>query len=132
MIYSHWSQVPEWNWPNFTPKEMACRHCGEYFHDRQFMDRLQAARIAADKPLRINSAHRCWRHNLAVGGAPRSMHKQIAADISLRGHNRHELLATCRGAGFTGFGFYQTFLHVDCGRSRHWFSSSTAKEAWSA
>ncbi len=132
MIYSHWSLCPAWHWSDFTPKEMSCRHCGEYFHDPEFMERLQWSRDRLGLAFLINSAHRCWRHNLAVGGAPKSSHKQLAADISLNGHDKNKLLATCRAAGFEGFGFYQTFLHIDLGRPRHWFGSQHAKDFWNA
>ena len=46
----------------------------------------------------------------------------IAFDISLRGHDRNELLRQCREAGFGSFGKYKTFLHVDTRRNRRWGS----------
>jgi len=53
-----------------------------------------------------------------VGGAPLSQHLRLAADISLVGHDKRALLLACRRAGFTSFGFYNTFLHIDLGRPR--------------
>ena len=94
------------------------------------MDRLQAARVAVGRPFRINSAHRCWRHNLAVGGVPGSAHRRLAADISLIGHNRFDVLTACKAVGFTGFGYYQTFLHVDLGRKRFWYGGEYSKRIW--
>jgi uncharacterized protein YcbK (DUF882 family) len=73
------------------------------------------------KPMVILSAYRSPLHNARVGGAPLSQHRNgTAFDIALKGHDRHALLRAARAAGFTGFGFYSTFLHVDTGRKRTW------------
>lgn len=117
-------------WPDFTIAEMSCRHCGETFFWPDFMERLQEARSEVGRPFHILSAHRCSLHNARVGGAPLSQHLRLAADISLRGHDKRALLWACRRAGFTGFGFYSTFLHIDLGRARHWFGGQKAKDLW--
>jgi len=91
---------------------------------------LQAARDQIGRPFHILSAHRCSLHNARVGGAPRSEHLKLAVDIALGGHDRAQLLAALRGAGFTGFGFYTTFIHADMGRSRRWFGTHTARTLW--
>ena len=110
-----------WLWPHFTPLELAC-HCGkfcggEYYHDPDFLDALEAVRVRIGLPLRINSARRCALHNATVGGAPLSQHRiALAVDIYVagwgdraRGALRKEALA----AGFTGFGYGTNFLHLD-------------------
>jgi len=132
VIYSHWSHVPwdEHRWPNFMPWEFSSPDNGQIYWFPEFFDKMQAVRFALGKPIKLNSAHRSWRHNLRVGGAPRSQHKKQAGDISLIGHNRFEVLAACRGAGFTGFGYAQTFLHVDLGRKRFWYYGPHSKKAW--
>ncbi|WP_427450525.1 D-Ala-D-Ala carboxypeptidase family metallohydrolase [Litorimonas sp. WD9-15] len=94
------------------------------------MDRLQLARYDVGKPFQILSAHRCALHNARVGGAPLSQHLKLAVDIRASGHNRQDLLQACRKAGFTGFGFYTTFLHIDLGRPRQWWSSQIARDLW--
>ncbi|MEM8921607.1 MAG: D-Ala-D-Ala carboxypeptidase family metallohydrolase, partial [Pseudomonadota bacterium] len=70
-------------WPHFHQAELACRcsrFCGgEYWHDPDFLDALERLRALVGKPLVINSGHRCAQWNAAVGGAPLSMHKSIAA-----------------------------------------------------
>ena len=119
-----------WPWTNFTYAEMSCRHCGEDYYWPDFMDRLQQARQLCGRPFHILSAHRCSLHNARVGGAPLSQHLRLAADISLQGHDRAALRRACEAAGFTGFGFYTTFLHIDLGRPRHWFGSGKAKDLW--
>lgn len=107
-----------WRWPHFSVAELACRcggrFCnGEYWHDAGFLDALEALRAEAGRPLIITSGHRCAQWNAAVGGAPRSQHKQLAVDIALRGHDRHALRAEAERLGFTGVGLARTFLHLD-------------------
>ncbi len=107
-----------WNWPHFSISELACR-CGgrfcraQYWHDPEFLDALEYMRAQTGRPLIINSGHRCPQWNALVGGAPASMHKTIAADISLITHDRHEMLGIARSAGFRGLGLGRSFLHID-------------------
>ncbi len=123
----------QWNdrrWPSFSRTEMSCRHCGEIYHWPEFMDKLQKARDQIGRPFRIYSAHRCGLHNARVGGAPLSQHLKLAVDIGLKGHDPRKLYQTCRAAGFTGFGFYTSFLHIDLGPRRAWYGNQKAKRTW--
>ncbi|WP_409434022.1 D-Ala-D-Ala carboxypeptidase family metallohydrolase [Litorimonas sp. RW-G-Af-16] len=120
----------DWIWPNFTRIEMACRHCGIGYPWPEFMDRLQSMRDRVGRPLRITSAHRCPLHNARVGGAPFSQHLRLAADISTVGHDRAKLHEAAKRAGFTGFGFYLTFLHIDLGAPREWYAGPKARDLW--
>jgi len=125
--------ISKWNatrWPDFSSEELACRHCGETYHWPEFIDRLQAVRDDVARPVHVLSGHRCSLHNARVGGAPLSQHLKLAVDIRLLGHAPGELLDASRKAGFRGFGFYQTFLHVDLGHPRHWFGSNKARQLW--
>lgn len=117
-------------WPNFSASELSCRHCGETYHWPDFLDRLQCLRDDMEAPLQILSGHRCALHNARVGGAPLSQHLKLAADISLVGLNRFRLRDAARRAGFTGFGYYTNFLHIDLGRPRHWVGSEKARQLW--
>lgn len=121
--------LPE-RWPNFSYEELACRHCQEMYFWPEFLDRLQDARYVSGQSFHILSGHRCSLHNARVGGAPLSQHLKLAADISLIGHDRAALFHACKDAGFHGFGFYQTFLHIDLGRPRHWYGGQKAKDLW--
>ncbi len=132
MIYRHWTLAP-WDaerWPNFSRIEFACKHCGEFYYDEDYFDSLQAARTLVGRPFNNNSGHRCWRHNMAVGGSPASQHKKIATDISLKGHDKRKLISAVKLFGFTGTGYYNTFLHIDKGRKRFWYGAG-ARETWS-
>ena len=107
-----------WRWPNFSVEEIACRCAGkfcrgEYWHDAKFLSSLEALRDKANLPLVISSGHRCAQWNAVVGGAPRSMHKTIAVDVLLRGHERHALRQQAESLGFTGIGLGKTFIHLD-------------------
>jgi hypothetical protein len=58
-----------------------------------------------------------------------SQHKKIATDISLRGHkDPKKLLSAAVEAGFRGFGFYNTFLHLDMGRGKRYIRVWPSKE----
>lgn len=121
MLYSHWRDYKgDWRWPNFSPAELSCRHCGELYVCEKTMDALQAVREKVARPIIVNSGHRCVTYNKTVGGAAASQHLKLAIDIQAAGQDRKALLAACEAAGFQGFGFYQTFLHVDMGRPRTW------------
>lgn len=123
MFYEHHDQVPAsaWRWRYFTPREIASKGDGSILIDEDALDRLEYARKLVGLPFVILSAYRDPLHNAKVGGAPLSMHKQGKAfDIRLAGHDKAQLLKACQRAGFTGFGFYSTFLHVDTGKPRTW------------
>ena len=123
--------MEEWRWPNFSPKELSCPCCGEYYHCPLTLDRLQKAREIFGDALSVNSAHRCRRHNRRVGGALNSCHLRIAIDLSLRGRDRHMVHSALVNAGFTTFGFYNTFIHTDIRPYRRWYGKG-AKQIWTS
>lgn len=123
----HWRDAPDWwggRWPNFHPREIACRHCGAILIDPPALDALQAARsVGARTPLTILSGYRCPVHNALVGGAPRSMHLYGKAfDLRTTVAERYDHRLRALTGRFTGFGYYRTFLHIDMGRTRSWGS----------
>lgn len=138
-FHASWAEVDMtgWRWPNFSPKELACkcagRYCrGEYFHDEAFLDNLEQLRTEAGRPIALTSARRCTGHNRAVGGAARSQHMlRIAGDIDLDGHEAVILARAAVKAGFTGIGFGNGFLHVDQREGRvAWNYSANAIAFW--
>lgn len=112
----------DWHWPNFTPAEIACKGTGLILIDNDAMDKLQAFRERLGIPFSPNSAYRSESHNKAVGGAKNSMHRKGKAfDIPLgRGIIREDVIRIAKEVGFTGFGQYNTFVHIDTGRAREW------------
>lgn len=141
-LYKTWQKAVDdgvWQkdrWPNFSTPELACncgRFCkGEYYHDVDFLDRLQAMRTDVGRPFVINSGHRCTLWNASVGGAARSKHKEIAADISLNRHDPAQLLTAALKVGFNGIGFGASFIHVDRrDYSVAWGYGPFSKKVWS-
>ena len=133
ILYSTWKDIPKsrnWSWLKFTPREFASRRDGEfYWHPRTF-NAIQTAREIFGQPLTINSAHRSWLHNAAIGGAPRSAHLHIALDVSTHGYSRMEVYQALVAAGFKSFGYYVNFIHTDLRPGRRWFGSPQAKKLW--
>jgi uncharacterized protein YcbK (DUF882 family) len=108
-------------WPDFAYREIACKHCGNAVIVKEAMDKLQLLRDMMAQPLKINSAYRCYVHNKNVGGSDASKHLGGEAfDISTNGVDSNKLRACAETVGFTGFGTYATFLHVDIGPPREW------------
>lgn len=120
-------------WPHFSASELACPCCGEVCVWPDALDAAERLRCAMDEPLIINSGHRCAIHNARIGGAPLSMHKQLAFDIALGGHDPAQLAREAKAAGFRGFGFGQTFLHLDIrAHAAHWFYGDRSKTKWTS
>jgi zinc D-Ala-D-Ala carboxypeptidase len=127
---------PSWDferWPHFAPREIACPCCGEIHIWPDALDALERLHAAMNAPLHIDSGHRCLLHNARVGGAPLSLHKKLAFDIALRQHDPRALASAAHAVGFTGFGFGQTFLHLDIrAHSAHWFYGKRSKDKWTS
>ena len=131
-------------WPSdhFTEDELSCPRTGRYYHDPEFLWRLERLRYRnGQKPLVINSAHRSPVHNAAVGGAPLSQHKKMAVDIALDGHDPKQLRQLAIRCGFLGIGMARTFLHLDLRRPignvtfprdrlTQWFYGAASEEFW--
>jgi len=132
MIYEHWSLVPRtqsaWPWKFFKPEEVACHGTGRLLIVPEFLSGIDLLRSMCGHPLTLLSGYRSPYHNARVGGAVFSRHlKADAADINIVGQDRIRIRDMAKKAGFRGFGYYHTFLHVDLGRAREW-----GKEKWNA
>jgi hypothetical protein len=131
-LFSHYLQAP-WDterWPNFTAEELSCPCCGEFYFDDWMFDAIQALRHTVGRAVKINSAHRCVNHNDAVGGASSSRHLRLAFDISTSNQIPKVLYDAAKQAGFTTFGFYGSFIHVDDRPGRRWYSKE-GRRKWS-
>lgn len=122
--WNHFSEIEpnEWKWKWFTPKELACRHCGELHIDQELLDKLEIMRENYGDPVVISSGYRCPIHNARIKGAPLSLHvKGKAVDILLNGKPMETLHKRGLSVGFRGFGFYDGgWIHMDVGRPRTW------------
>lgn len=106
--------VERWPYGNFTREEVACKCCGELVEESRALEALN--RLRNQLPgVGINCGYRCPVHNARVGGAPLSQHKLGSAfDLSTRGkYSRSDIINAAKASGFTGFGLYSTFVHVD-------------------
>lgn len=113
--------MTKWRWKYFTRDELKCKGDGSLVINEDALDKLERMREIMGAPLVINSAYRSPSYNKKIGGAKNSMHVQGRAfDISNKGHNPAKLHEAALHAGFSGFGFYRTFLHVDTGERRSW------------
>ena len=110
---------------NFSKSEFECK-CGcEMPPDvlsniKILAEQLQIIRNKLNKPIKINSAYRCPKHNEIIGGSSKSQHKLgLSADIVVNGMSPNgvfgfvnKLMALDiikRG----GLGQYNTFTHFD-------------------
>ena len=94
----------------------------------ELLDRLDVVRSRFGRPLNLLSAYRSPYHNARVGGAPMSRHLVgDAGDLAVVGLDKELIERLAREEGFRGFGYYNTFLHVDLGRRRSW-----GREKWNA
>ena len=110
-----------WKWKYFTRKELSSKDDGSFLINEDALNKLERMRNIIGKPLIINSAYRSLAHNKAVKGSANSMHVQGRAfDVSIKGHNPVALYQAALDAGFAGFGFARTYLHVDTGNKRYW------------
>ena len=125
VVYDHWKQVPrnwsKWPWKYFKPEEMADRSNGKLVVEPRLLDYLDLFRLRLGGPVIVLSAYRTPYHNAFVGGAPFSSHlKAIAVDLSIVRQDKKLMEQIAKEEGFTGFGYYRTFLHIDLGRPRTW------------
>ena len=123
LSFSHYDDYRgAWPWKHFTPKEVACKHCGELYLDQESMDALQRLRESWGMPISINSGHRCVSHNATVGGTPNSQHLKVAFDCVCPAGEQAVFIAAAKNAGFSGIGRYPSrgFVHLDMGPRREW------------
>lgn len=111
-----------WRWEYFKPSEIACKGDGLIKINQDALNRLEKFRRITGVPFTPNSAYRSVEYNKLVGGAPKSMHLQGKAfDIPIKGDMIREVIhANARLCGFTGFGDYNSFVHIDTGKPRYW------------
>lgn len=124
-VYNHHRDYPmdKWRWPNFSPREIACKGTNGLIVDEVAMDRLQTLRNALAAPIILTSAYRSPEHNRRVGGAKNSYHMRGQAfDVRMENHDPEKFVVLARAAGFRGIGYYPRsgFIHIDTGPERTW------------
>lgn len=116
------SQAVQWRWPSFKPYELVSKGNGMLMVNEQSMDALQRFRDIVGVPVIVNSAYRDPAYNKKVGGAPSSQHLfGRAFDIRITDNLPRKVIhQAAKQAGFTGFGDYNSFVHIDTGPARYW------------
>lgn len=109
--------------PYFWRSEFRCKGCtnespcwrgGTDTADVELIDVLNGIRSHYQKPVIINSGHRCPEYNKRVGGARNSQHVYgRAADFVVQGVDPAEVYAWCDTWHKGGLGKYDTFTHID-------------------
>lgn len=118
---------------NFYLKEFECKcgKCKKTTVDANLVYSLQLIRNYFNKPLIINSAYRCAKHNKSVGGATLSKHLfGMAADIVVKGVAPKDVAAYAESIGLKGIGLYPTFVHIDTRRAKSfWYGAKQEARA---
>lgn len=115
---------------NFKRQEFDCK-CGckmpieVYENVIKLAGNLQSLRDYLGRPIKINSAYRCPKHNKKIGGVETSQHiLGKAADITIQSLKPIEVYAIIEdlidfGVMLQGgLGLYDTFVHTDIRKTR--------------
>ena len=115
-----------WNFPNFSPEEFACKHCGKQGISLDLVSKLQQLRTKVNKPLKISSGYRCDDHPIEKKKKLKGTHnKGLAADILCSGADAHKILCAATELNFSGIGVNmkgdhkQRFIHLDISKENN-------------
>ena len=88
--------------------------------NKEFLFKLDEARMLAGTPFRITSGYRTEAHNKKVKGVKGSSHtKGCAVDIAVNsGLQRSAIVCALAKVGFTRIGIATTFVHVDLDKEK--------------
>ncbi len=116
--------------PFLDEQEYRCPCCGKLPPDfrwpvsgiyKQFLETFSSIRAARGKPIAINSAYRCPKHNAEVGGTPLSVH-QWGLALDLDADSMQEVLRlrdiivdTDKDLRIGTYMIRGTFIHIDMG-----------------
>ncbi|MDR3321416.1 MAG: peptidase M15 [Synergistaceae bacterium] len=101
--------------PHFRLCEFECRCCRTAMVASELPGMLEELRAAWGRPIRITSGYRCERHNIAVGGALRSLHRLgRAVDISATRSEQIMIIDMAKAAGFSSIllGNERNYIHI--------------------
>ena len=110
----------------FTDDELRCKcGCRQLVLSPAFREHLNDLRESFGRPMIVNSCCRCFEHNQAIGGHPKSLHVcdksfhktkgTCAVDIdtsSMSKDDREKLIFLASAKGWS-VGLGKTFLHLD-------------------
>jgi uncharacterized protein YcbK (DUF882 family) len=102
-----------------TSDQIVCSCCQRVKINKHFeyhLGMLERLRDEVSFPISVNCGYRCPSHNLDVGGAPNSLHMEIATDVRPSSNDPddlEDLLESANIFNFDGIGIYNTFIHLD-------------------
>lgn len=88
--------------------------------NKEFLFKLDEARMLAGTPFKITSGYRTEAHNKKVSGVKGSSHtKGCAVDIAVNsGLQRSAIVCALAKVGFTRIGIAKTFVHCDLDKEK--------------
>jgi hypothetical protein len=101
---------------------------GYWYTEAKVLEMLNEVGKMMGRTLNVTSAFRHpvynqYLRNTGVGAAKNSQHLSgKALDVLMGGINRDLFVSRCKNIGFKGFGYYNSFIHVDIGPARSWSS----------
>jgi len=111
----------------FSKEELACRHCGEYHFDEEFLSLINEIREAYGRPMVVSSGYRCKDHPIeAAKEKPGTHNSGLAIDVRVAGKDALDLVAAAVNKGIKRVGVSQKsstpwgerFIHLDGDNSR--------------
>lgn len=108
---------------HFDREEFACKcgRCDQDTIDYKLIEELEHLRQVVAEPITITSGNRCYEHNLAVGGAPKSKHLfGIAADIKVKGWSPTDIYNLLNQLYSDEYGLkeYSGWVHFDVRKTK--------------
>lgn len=110
-------------WPNFRPAELSSKGNGDLRVHYATLDGMQKLRDRVKRAVPVSSYYRDPAYNKLVGGEEHSYHllgRALDTTLFSAPLGRYSLIHLATQCGFTGFGVYPTFTHIDTGPHRVW------------
>lgn len=114
----------DWNqFPNFSPEEFACQHCGKEGIDVKLVYIVQKIREDANFPFIITSGYRCDEHPIEKKKKRLGVHTSgLAVDIGASHEKAYIILKLAIQRNMPGIGINQKgngrFIHLDISKSK--------------
>lgn len=101
--------IIDWTqYANFSPKELACKHCGAEGITSDMMDILQSIRTEYDRPMFLSSGFRCVKHPVEQEKATPGEHTHgMAVDILCHSDKALKIISLALERGVQRIGVHQ-------------------------
>lgn len=101
--------ITDWDkYPNFSAKELACKHCGADGIRPEMMEILQSIRNEFDKPIFLSSGFRCVKHPVEQEKATPGEHAHgLAVDILCHSEKALDIIKMAQARDVRRIGIHQ-------------------------